>query len=283
MYWPIWLHNQITSITSKPDGSVYCYDTTDVNRIFDSRLTYSKGAMILHMLRWIIGDSAYFAGLRNYLSDTNLAYKYACSDNLIAHMKSVSNKNLDEFFNDWLYKEGFPNYSVSCIHSDTSNNLQITINQTQSDPSSVSFFKMPVPIEFKDASHDTILVFDNTFSGQQYTVNPGFHADTLIFDPKLWLVCTHDPIVLGMKEYNEFREISIFPNPVTDILTVGSSNGNIQNVDIYDIRGRLVLPLISNPSANTELKINLSDLPDGIYFLKAIVDGNVLVKKITKL
>ena len=51
VWWPIWKRNQINFITSQPAGSVYVSDTTDVNRTFDARLTYSKGAMLLHMLR----------------------------------------------------------------------------------------------------------------------------------------------------------------------------------------------------------------------------------------
>jgi len=70
--------NQIAKITSQPNGSVYCYDTTSVGYIFNSRLTYSKGAMVLHMLRWIIGDTAFFKGMRNYLTNTALTYNYAC-------------------------------------------------------------------------------------------------------------------------------------------------------------------------------------------------------------
>jgi aminopeptidase N len=58
-YWNLWKQYNIKNIISKPYGSVYVKDTTDINRIFDARLSYSKGAMVLHMLRWIIGDSAF--------------------------------------------------------------------------------------------------------------------------------------------------------------------------------------------------------------------------------
>ncbi len=54
--WHQWKQGKVERITGKPDGSVYVHDTTDVYRIFDGRLSYAKGAYILHMLRWILGD-----------------------------------------------------------------------------------------------------------------------------------------------------------------------------------------------------------------------------------
>jgi aminopeptidase N len=58
--WMGWKQSQRDYIISQPDGSVLCTDTTDVGRIFDGRLTYSKGAYLLHMLRWTVGDAAFF-------------------------------------------------------------------------------------------------------------------------------------------------------------------------------------------------------------------------------
>ena len=281
--WQPWIQDQINSIVSKPGGSVYCYDTTDVNNIFDSRLQYCKGAMVLNMLRWLIGDSAFFKGMRAYLTDTNLTYKYACSDNFISHMESASNTSLTEFFNEWLYNEGYPTYSISCNYSSSSNDAQLIINQTQSMPTSVNYFKMPVPIEFKDATHDTIIVFNNTFSGQQYLFNPGFKPDSIFFDPQLRIVSANNSLILNINEYSFTNDISIFPNPVSDFLNIKFLNNKFQKAEIYDINGRLVYPAITNISTNNEYKINVSHLSSGIYFLKAIIGNNVLIKKITKI
>ncbi|MFN3786031.1 MAG: M1 family metallopeptidase, partial [Thiothrix sp.] len=72
-----WLRNKIASVTSQPGGSVWVDDTTSVNRIFNGRLSYDKGGMLLHMLRWKLGDTHFFQGVRNYLNDPRLAYGYA--------------------------------------------------------------------------------------------------------------------------------------------------------------------------------------------------------------
>ena len=54
-----WKQGRVSSITSQPDGAVYLSDsdTTSVSRIFSSRLSYNKGAMVLHMLRKKVGDA----------------------------------------------------------------------------------------------------------------------------------------------------------------------------------------------------------------------------------
>ena len=65
------------SITNSPGGSVWVDDTTNVGRIFNSRLSYNKGAYLLHMLRWVLGDTLFFRGIRQYVNDPKLAYGFA--------------------------------------------------------------------------------------------------------------------------------------------------------------------------------------------------------------
>ena len=75
--WYNWKLSKVNNITSATNGSVKCTDTTNVNRIFNGRLTYDKGGYLLHMLRWKLGDTLFFQALRNYLNDPVLAYSYA--------------------------------------------------------------------------------------------------------------------------------------------------------------------------------------------------------------
>jgi len=49
-------------VMSQPGGSVFPTDTQNISRLFDGRLTYNKGALVYHMLRWQLGDSIFFAG-----------------------------------------------------------------------------------------------------------------------------------------------------------------------------------------------------------------------------
>jgi len=147
-YWPIWKNNVISFVCYKPDGSVFCDDTTTVDRIFDSRLSYCKGAMLLHMLRWVVGDEDFFSGVQNYLNDPALQHGFALTPDFIAHMEASSGRDLTGFFNDWYTGQGFPTYSVSYSQL-PDYTVSVSIAQSQSH-ASVNFFELPVPLQFKE-------------------------------------------------------------------------------------------------------------------------------------
>jgi aminopeptidase N len=132
--------NMINSITSVANGAVYLTDAEalNVSRIFDSRLSYRKGAMVLNMLRFKLGDALFFQGLKNYLADTNLAYKYAVTSNFQSHLEALYESSLTEFFNDWVYNQGYPTYSIA-VQNNFNGTVSLSVNQTQSD-ASVPFF-----------------------------------------------------------------------------------------------------------------------------------------------
>ncbi|MCH1547168.1 MAG: M1 family metallopeptidase, partial [Flavobacteriaceae bacterium] len=107
-----WRQNKVNSITNQPNGSVYvpAEDTLTVGRVFSSRLSYNKGSMVLHMLRNKIGDELFFQSLQNYLINPDFAYGYAKSENFINSVEQTTKLDLTEFFNDWLFNEGYPSY-----------------------------------------------------------------------------------------------------------------------------------------------------------------------------
>ena len=107
-------------------------------------MRYRKGAMVLHQLRWQIGDSAFFEATRNYLKNTDVCYGFAYTADFIDEMEAASNVDLSLFFDRYVYKEGFPILSVEWnrINAKT---ISINLSQTTSHPS-VEFF--PLRIQF---------------------------------------------------------------------------------------------------------------------------------------
>lgn len=271
-YWIPFKSQRLSSILSQPGGSVWCSDTTSVNRIFDSRLTYSKGAMILHQLRWIIGDSAFFAAINNYLADVSCAYGFATTDLLKSHFEASCGQSLTWYFDDWFTGEGYPSYQINA--SQTGAVTNVTINQTQST-NTVSYFEMPVALKFKNNSQDTTIIFNNTFSGQNYVVNIPFIYDSIIFDPGLWLIATNT-ISTSIKEIPDTSKLFIYPNPTNDILNISGLPENFTEITLTDIIGNTILNL-----KNTN-KINLSGLSNAVYFLKVKYLNGERVFKIVK-
>lgn len=110
-----WKNSKINNITSQPGGALYLTDSEalNVNRIFSGRLSYNKGSMVTHMLRWVMGDTNFFQALQNYLTDPNLSYAYAITSDLQSHVEAVHGSSLNEFFNDWVYNQGYPSYDIT--------------------------------------------------------------------------------------------------------------------------------------------------------------------------
>ena len=264
-YWPIWKNNEISFVCSDSAGSVYCDDTTSVDRIFNDRLSYSKGATLLHMLRWVIGDDAFFAGIKNYLNDPKLKHGFARSSFFIFHMEASSGKDLTKFFADWLYGQGYPIYTVN-VGQLADNEISVTIYQSQTHPS-VSFFEMPVPVQFFGSGRDTIIVFNHTFSGEMFTAKPGFRVDSLKFDPDLRLVSAHNNVVLGTSDLPSGKNLLLMPNPATDRLYVQHNLGKINILGISTMDGKMESVQLEKQN-NSLIEINTGNLLNGMYILK---------------
>ena len=274
-YWMPFKAMRINTITSAPSGSVWCDDTTNVARIFDARLSYAKGAMILNQLRWVIGDSAFFAAINNYLNDPAFAYRFARTSDLKSHFEISSGQNLTWYFNDWFTGQGFPSYQISWLQ--TGNTLNFTVNQTQSDVS-VPFFELPLPIEFKNLTNDTIIRFNNTFSGENFSVNLPFAVDSLKLDPQLWLITANNTIA-SMNDISFIPQLEIFPNPARGLVHVNFGQTFSQmRISLQDVEGRQIENYDAAGMMTTQLDV--SDVAKGAYFLKFTSGSRSTVRKL---
>ncbi|MBP7497120.1 MAG: M1 family metallopeptidase, partial [Bacteroidales bacterium] len=211
-YWNIWKQMKINHITSKPDGSVYVTDTINIDKLFDPRLVYNKGAMILHTLRWVMGDADFYNAIHNYLNNNNLTYNFAKFSDFKTHCETASSKDLTYFFDDWYYGEGYPIYDINVIKN-SDDSLNIIFNQSQSH-NSVSFFKLPVALKFKNQSKDTTLIFNNISNHQTFKTKLSFLPDSIFFDPDNWLIAKANiSIINNIDDTFPISSVSIYPNP----------------------------------------------------------------------
>lgn len=275
-YWDLWIRSNITSVCSAPGGSVYCDDTTNVNRIFDSRLSYRKGAMLLHQLRWVVGDSAFFKGLRDYLQDPKLKNGFARSIDLQKHIESTSGKDLTGFFADWLYGQGYPKYSISVSQS-ADLSATITLNQSQSDPS-VSFFEMPVPIQFSGEGKDTTIVFNNTYSGQEFACKPGFGISSVVLDPNHRLVTANNSVTLGIADLPTGKYLTLSPNPASEYLLVKHNLGKLTSVKLSTLDGKTIKTQFPE-AGDGQIKIDTQTLKAGMYLLTIKFQQGLITRK----
>jgi aminopeptidase N len=269
--------NMINTITATTDGAIYMTDleALDVNRIFSWQLTYNKGAMVLNMLRFKLGDTNFFQGLKNYLNDTNLAYAYAHTPDLQSHLEAASGVSLTEFFNDWVYNQGYPTYTITA-HNVSSGQAKITINQTQSD-ASVSFFEMPVPVRLTGSGgQQQDYVLDNTTNGQQFLVNVPFTVTGVVFNAKKDIISKNSTATLATSNYDFDAAITVYPNPATSVLNIEMpSLLTLKSVLIYNALGQKILESQSKV-------VSVSDLSNGVYTVKILTSDGEFHKNFIK-
>jgi len=252
----------------KPQGSVFCNDTTSVPRIFNSSLSYCKGAALLHMIRWIVGDTDFFQAIRNYLNDPRLKYGFARNSDFKKKLEDQSGKDLTEFFADWYYGSGVPNYQL-VINQQLNLSTTVTINQTQYN-SDVSFFNMILPVKFKGGEKDTTILFNHSYSGHTFSFKPDFRIDSVFFDPQNKILYYQSELTLNQVSQNQTEiedQMFIMPNPAKGFLKVQHMPGLINYMQIFDLDGKseITSPVIQK---DTLLELNIQSLQPGMYFLK---------------
>ncbi|WP_290842543.1 M1 family aminopeptidase [Flavobacterium sp.] len=272
-----WKSDLINNITSNPNGAVYLTDleATNVSRIFSSRLSYNKGAMVVEMLRWKLGDTAFYQGLRNYLADPDHAYAYALTTDLQAHLEAASGQDLDGFFDDWVFKQGYPTYAITAANW-SGGICHLTVNQTQSN-ASVSFFEMPVPVRVFGAGGQQLdLVLNNTFNGQTFDMPVPFAVTAIQFDPQKHIISRDSNASLGVANFTTLAGANIYPNPAKDILNVNLPTGvNLRKAVVTNPLGQVVL------EGNSD-ELNVSGLPSGVHFVTVYTDGGNRTFKFVK-
>ena len=192
------------------------------------------------------------------------------------HLEQASGQNLTEFFTEWFYGSGFPNYTLEWENKGST--IEIAISQGTSDLS-VPFFHIPVPIELKNEDHDTIVIANLTFSGEVFVFNPGFVVEQVIFDPDLWIISKNNKVIDKSELLKD--QIEIYPNPGKTIFTIKSKHPElfVRNLKVFDQLGREVFSIIY-PDAIPKRKIDLSVLSSGVYFLRIETGGGALVKRL---
>jgi aminopeptidase N len=116
----------------------------DPGDMFDSH-TYPKGARVLHMLRSLVGDEAFFKTLSHFLH--RYAFDAVDTADFIRSVKTVTGRNLDWFFDQWLFKPGHPVFEVKSEWNAAGKVVRLKVVQVQDLSKGVPVFRVPVSIK----------------------------------------------------------------------------------------------------------------------------------------
>lgn len=112
--------------------------------LFDAH-SYQKGALVLHMLRSLVGDKSFFAIISNFLH--RFAFDVVDTADFIRTVKATTGQNLDWFFEQWLFKPGHPVFEVSSQWDPASRTLRLRVKQVQDFSRGIPVFRVPVSIK----------------------------------------------------------------------------------------------------------------------------------------
>jgi aminopeptidase N len=134
-----------------PDDTVVHPNLANDSNVFsNSAQIYSRGAMVLHTLRGVVGDDVFWAGIRLYYSrfrnesatsdDLRHAMEDACS---VASNCSHENQDLSWFFQEWLNRGGIMKVDGNWHYDAAAKQLHVTVDQTQSQ----GLYRMPIEVD----------------------------------------------------------------------------------------------------------------------------------------
>jgi len=153
-------------------------------QMFDG-VTYSKGACVLHALRGLVGDDAWWRGIQLYVA-TNKDKNVETEDFRKAMEKSTG-KDLAWFFDQWVYHGGHPELTARWRYEDLDKTLRLKVEQTQTTDETTPLFKLPTTVEIGDESgirSVPILIDGKT---HEFVIPSATKPKMVRIDPKNWL------------------------------------------------------------------------------------------------
>ena len=275
-----WMAQAMSIALSETQGSVFVPEDEVENeyRLFDYGLSYKKGAILLHMIRYHLNnDGLFFGALRSYLDQYGEGL--ATGDDFREVLEAYSGMDFSCFFEQWYYGEGYPRFQVNW--SQEGDSLMIRSEQTSVAPAVTPFFRTPFDLELQyvDGNTERIRLMQENPELDTAIAVPGA-VEEIIFDPDGWLLKSVSVINL-IPEYGEERSYVLGPNPVVDELRIRFQNiPRIERVVITNLAGQEVW---SGKDMDNPVRMDLSDLAPGTYLVVMTDDNQTYKDKFIKI
>lgn len=113
--------------------------------LFDRHL-YEKGSLVLHMIRYLLGDAGWWKAINHYV--TKNRGQNVVSADFERAIEEATGRNLQYFFEQWVYKAGYPVFQLKDEWDETSQTVRFSVVQTQPTDLENPLFTLPVEIAF---------------------------------------------------------------------------------------------------------------------------------------
>ena len=252
--------------------------TTPPNYIlFNYAITYAKGACVLHMLRYTLGDSLFFAVLKSYAGDTaDFKLKNAVTADFVSKVNRVAGQDLTWFFDEWLKQPKHPFYT-NFYSFDPVENVNWKVDFfAQQVQTNTPFHKMPIVVKISfNSGPDTSIRVMNDFNQQTFSWTFARQPVNLIFDPDNDIVLKEGSTAIGIGPFagtpSEYALYQNYPNPFnpnTTIMFDVPVESKIE-IRIYNVIGEMVAKPVNQVFGAGKQKVLFSgeNLASGIYYV----------------
>jgi aminopeptidase N len=252
-------------------------------------IVYDKGGWVLHMLRHILGEAAFF----QFVTDYRAAHEYgnAATDDLVAVAETVYGGDLDWFFEPWLYHTGRPTYEYWWHHTagpgPDRSTVHLAIEQTQS--TSYPTYTMPIDVVVLTSTGTERHVVWDSLRVQTFAIEVDGEPIAVSPDPDRWVLASFQQVTVGAEpaapapaERMTLAQNHPNPfNPATEIHFTLARPGVIA-LRVFDVHGRLVRTLARGMRPAGEYAVRWDGdneqggaVASGTYFYRLVGPGGV--------
>ncbi|MHB1686771.1 MAG: M1 family aminopeptidase [Ignavibacteriaceae bacterium] len=190
---------------------------------------YERGAAVLNMLRYELGDKAFKKGIQHYVQ--KFKYDDVTTEDFKKAMEESTGKDLSWFFNEWVYGAGYPEFKVSYKYDVQNKKVLLTVEQTQKELPAVGVFDLYVPVEITAGKNLISEKIHITKRDETFEFNCPGKPDMVLFNKNIPDLCTVD----FSKSFNELAYQLLYDD---DII------GRIDAADSLASFGEKAIPLL---------------------------------------
>lgn len=180
--------------------------------LFDRHL-YEKGSRVLHMLRHVLGEDAFWKSMNIYVSENR--GRVVETRQLLDAIEKATGKNLSRFFDQWIYGAGHPEYKVRYWWDPRSKEAVVRVIQAQATNNETGLFALPVTFSFRTAKGEKRFTETVEKRSHLFRFKLDGEPSLALFDPDHWILkkvdfpksesmwvqqLTVDPTILGRAE-----------------------------------------------------------------------------------
>jgi len=149
---------------------------------------YERGAAVLNMLRYELGDKAFKKGIQNYVE--KYSYKDVTTEDFKKTMEESTGKDLSRFFNEWVYGAGYPEFNVSYRYDEQKKKVFLTVEQVQKTLPAAGLFDLHVPIEVTAGKYKLNENIHISKKDETFEVDCPEKPDMVLFNKNIPDLCT---------------------------------------------------------------------------------------------